>query len=265
MRIAHVFALACAALLPAAACDQKPTPAPSSAPPAPPAPATAKPSASALPAEKGATPSVPEHMKDHFTHGEKIRNAIVLGDLATMKKDAQWMAEHELSKSFPETWKPHVTRFQNTTKQVLDSPKTEDAAKPAAEMAATCGACHAALGGPKLTLGEPPAEGSGATLHMARHQWAAARMWDALTTPSEEAWLKAAEVMADAPLVPKAVSGEKSVDKKAEDLAVRVHKIAEQNRGARDVKKWTSAYGDFLQTCADCHKLVGVKMKVPEK
>ncbi len=174
------------------------------------------------------------------------------------------MAEHQLSAEFPDAWKPHVTKFQDAAKKVLDAGKIETAAEAVAGMAESCGSCHAALGGPKLTLSTPPAEGSGAALHMARHQWAADRMWEALTTPNEEAWLKGTEIMADAPLVPKAVAGEKSVDKRTETLAVEVHRIAENARADRDTKKWTAAYGKFLTTCASCHQAASVGPKAPK-
>jgi mono/diheme cytochrome c family protein len=255
MRIVKALAMVFAAVLPAAACEEKPAPSP--APPTAPEPAAVQPAASTLPAEQSATPTLPKHMQEHFTRAVKIRDGVIAGDLAATKKDAQWMAEHQISASFPDAWKPHVTNFQDAAKKVLDADKLDAAAEAVAGMAQSCGSCHAALGGPKLTLGAPPAEGSGTTPHMARHQWAAERMWDALTTPSEEAWLKGTEIMADAPLVPKAVSGEKSVDKKVETLAVSVHDIAEKARTDRDMKKWTAAYGKFLQTCASCHQASG--------
>jgi hypothetical protein len=264
MRIVKAIAIVCSAILPAAACDEKPAPI---TPPATSAAAvaSAKPPASPLSEQKSATPTLPKHMQEHFTRGVRIRDAVIAGDLAATKKDAQWMAEHELSADFPDNWKPHVTRFQDAAKLVLDADKIDTAATAVAGMAFACGSCHASLGGPKVTLTAPPAEGSGALLHMARHQWAADRMWDALTTPHEESWLEGTEIMADAPLVPKAVRGERSVDKKTEALAVEVHGIAEKARGDRDTKKWTTAYGNFLQTCAGCHQAAGVKPKPAAK
>lgn len=258
MRTTKAIVIVSAGMLVAAACEEKPAPAP--APPAasaePAAPASAP---AAVPSAELATPSVAEHMKEHFTRGAKMRDAVIAGDLAALRRDAQWMAEHQLSQSFPDAWKPHVERFQSAAKKALDAQKIDAAAEAVAETAARCGSCHAALGGPKLVLGEPPAEGSGTTPHMARHQWAAERMWDALTVPSDAAWLKATETMADAPLSSKAVTGERSVDKKVEELAVKVHAIAEKARGERDMGKWQKAYGELLTTCAECHQAAGAK------
>jgi mono/diheme cytochrome c family protein len=219
--------------------------------------AAVMPAKSATPAageHEVATPSVAKHMQDHFTRGAKMRDAIIAGDLEAAKKDAQWMAEHQVSDDLPDNWKPHVKVLKDAAKQTLDAQDIAAAAMHTAAMSRACGECHAKLGGPKVELGKPPVEGSGAAPHMARHQWAADRMWDALTVPSEQAWLKATEVMADAPLAPMAIQGARSVPPVAEKLAKEVHDIAEAARADRQMEKWSSAYGRFLGTCAECHQ-----------
>jgi mono/diheme cytochrome c family protein len=256
MRQSHRIAAVLLCLIPSAACDKS---TPNAGTPAKePVVASAAP-ASPSAGEGIATPGVAEHMRDHFSHAVKMRDAVIAGDLPALRKDAQWMAEHEISKTLPETWRPHVTRLHDAAKKALDAQDITAAGAAVAETAAACGACHAKLGGPKLALGTPPAEGSGAALHMARHQWAAARMWDALATPSEEAWLKASEVMADAPLLPAAATGPRSVPQDTKKLGQNVHDIAEKARQDRDVAKWTGSYGQFLTTCAACHQALGAK------
>jgi mono/diheme cytochrome c family protein len=257
MRVTNAIAVVLSATLVAAACEDKRA----SPPAAPPEPALPGATPAAAPYAERSTPSLATHMHEHFTGGAKMRDAVIAGDLAALKRDAQWMAEHELSKTFPADWKPHVESFQDAAKKALDARDLDAAANATAEMTARCGSCHAALGGPKIDLGTPPAEGSGVAPHMARHQWAAERMWLALTTPSEGAWLAATETMADAPLMPEALSGERSVDKQVEQLAIEVHAIAERARTDRDMAKWQSAYGKFLGTCADCHKAAGISPK----
>lgn len=222
---------------------------------------TAVPSATAAKADSSPaeqrqqmTPSVAKHMKDHFTRGSEIRNAVIAGELATAKKHAQWMAEHQLSEDLPDDWKPHVIALQDAAKQVLDATDLDAAAKYAAQMSRACGSCHAKLGGPEFKLGQAPAGGSGPGAHMQRHQWAAERMWDALTVPSEEAWQKGAELMADAPLTPEVLQGAQSVPSATTELAKEVHDLAEAARADRHPDKWQAAYGRFLATCAECHQ-----------
>jgi hypothetical protein len=79
-------------------------------------------------------------------------------------------------------------------------------------------------------------------------------MWDALTTPSEEAWLKGSEAMATAPLVGEELTGPKSPPKEVDALAKRAHSIAEGLRQERDIAKWVTGYGEFLSTCNACHQ-----------
>lgn len=257
MRLVSVIAAYSIAVV-ATACQQKS--APSNATPSSASPAGESSSGAARP-QQSATPAMARHMQEHLTRAASVRDAVIAGDLAAVKRDAQWLAEHQLSSDFPEAWKPHVSSFQDAAKRVLDAMSVDAAAPAVAEMARSCGACHSALGGPKLQLPPPPADGSGAPSHMARHQWAAARLWDALTIPSEEAWLKGTEIMADAPLASQAVSGQKSVDQKVDALALRVHDLAAKARLHRDTKEWASAYREFLGTCAACHQTLGVVSK----
>ncbi|HVY31977.1 MAG TPA: hypothetical protein VHB79_35825 [Polyangiaceae bacterium] len=260
MRQSHRLAAALLCLIPCAACDKSAPTAGTPAKESVVASATpSSPSTAAPPSAGAATPGVAEHMRDHFSHAVKMRDAVIANDLPALRKDAQWMAEHELTSTLPATWQPHVKRLQEAAKKALDAQDLATASAAVAETAAACGGCHAQLGGPKLVVGAPPAEGSGAALHMARHQWAAARMWDALATPSEEAWRQASEVMADAPLLPEAATGPRSAPQDTKKLGQNVHDIAEKARLDRDATKWTSSYGQFLTTCGACHQALGAK------
>lgn len=92
---------------------------------------------------------------------------------------------------------------------------------------------------------------------MQRHQWAAERMWQALITPSEEAWIKGTEAMADAPLAPEQLAPERSTPAEIKSLSRRVHSLAEDARGSRDINVWVARYGEMLTTCAECHRALG--------
>lgn len=243
------------------ACDKPPQPGAQSGATTSSAKPAASPAKAPQPSGEAESPSVPKRMAEHFTRGAKMRDAVIAGDLAALKKDAQWMAEKELTGEMPDTWKPKMTDMQDAAKRALDATKIEEAAVAVAAMAAACGSCHSTLGGPKITVGEPPAGGSGAATHMQRHQWAAARLWDGLSVPSADAWVKGAEAMADAPLTPEAAAGPQSVPKEIDALAKDVHAIAEKARGLKDpaasgpvVSDRAAAYGKFLQTCASCHQ-----------
>ncbi len=230
-------------------CDKGTRGAASSAEPVPAAPAP--------PASESATPTLKKRMTEHFTKAAAMKNAVIHGDVATLKKEADWMAKHELSQA-PDNWRSHMQAMHTAAQHAVDAKDLDSAAQAVAEMGAACGSCHKALGGPKLEPGTPPAEGSGAALHMIRHQWAADRMWDGLIGPSDTSWAKGADVLADAPLTERALNGEKSIPPEVELFAQKVHSYGAKGRDAKAAAR-ASLYGEFLATCAGCHGKVGVK------
>jgi cytochrome c556 len=199
-------------------------------------------------------------MKEHFEKSAEMKLALIRGNLDAAKKSAQWMAEHSLTPDLPVNWKPHVEGLQDAARQGRDAKDLKAASAAFGAIGRACAVCHEQLGGPKIALGTPPAEGSGAALHMVRHQWAMDRMWEGLMAPSEEAWVKGAEVMADAPLAPEAISGQKSVAPETVALATTAHTIANRAR-TTETKERGAAYGELLVTCSACHSKLAVSPK----
>ena len=203
-------------------------------------------------------PSVAEHMLDHFIRGVQMRDAVIAGDLEAMREDARWLAEDHFSKdNLPAPWRPHVTGMQIAANKALEAEELRIAAGAVAELAAACGGCHRELGGPSFTVGMPPRDVSDVAAHMARHRWAADRMWAALAMPSDEAWRRATEVMADAPLVPEAVTASRTASSEVGALARSVHDIAKSMGEEEDLEARISGYGRLLTTCASCHTALG--------
>jgi hypothetical protein len=80
---------------------------------------------------------------------------------------------------------------------------------------------------------------------MARHLWAADRLWEGLVGGAEDAWGQGLEVLAATPL-PAAQLGATR-----EPLARKLQSIATGARkGPAD---HAAVYGELLTTCAGCH------------
>jgi cytochrome c556 len=191
-------------------------------------------------------------MQEHFAKAAEMKAAVIGGNLAEFKKVAAWMAEHELTKDPPQTWKTHVDAMQSCAKRGRDAADLAAASLALGEVGRTCRECHSAMGAPKISVGSPPAEGSGALLRMVRHQWAADRMWEGLMAPSDDAWVKGAEVFSDAPLTPEEVAPGKSVSPEVKKLAKDAQDIAHKARTVDEAKRH-EAYADLLTTCQRCH------------
>lgn len=96
--------------------------------------------------------------------------------------------------------------------------------------------------------------GDGIQPEMARHQWAAGKMWLALVEPNEQAWDEAVWGLAQAPLVP--VDGPSPMPPLATELELRVHELATDGQLAEDAETQATRYGEILVTCATCHLLL---------
>ena len=207
-----------------------------------------------------ATPTLPVHMQDHFTQAAKARDAIIAGDLTAMREPAKWLAEHEVSDTLPENWKPHVEDMQNAGELALQAETLDAAAIAISHMAQACGECHQALGGPKFTGQSPAGEESSTVADMQRHRWAAERMWEGLIGPSQVAWDAGVAALVDAPLHPEAM-GEKALPEEVQALAKQAHEAAKQGQTAQGLEAQATQYAEFLSTCAGCHSALGVQVK----
>lgn len=206
--------------------------------------------------DEGETPTTQAHMQDHFSKAAEIKAALIAGDLEKAREPAKWMAEHQADVEHPDTWKPHVAAMREAAQGIGGAADLSAATQHFVTLAQTCAACHTAVGGPKIDVGQPPAaDASGsAAAHMARHQWALDAMWQGLIGPSKEAWIAGAEVLAEAPLAPEELAPGQSVSEDITALAARVHTLGNEARDVPDVSMIPGqVYGELLTTCETCH------------
>ncbi|CAN5807508.1 hypothetical protein BH11MYX4_BH11MYX4_00980 [soil metagenome] len=207
------------------------------------------------------TPTVAAKMAEHFTSSAALRDSLIKGDLGAFRAAAATLSDKELSANVSDTWKPHLEGMRMAAKRARDAKTIDTGAQALADVGRACAGCHEKLGGPKLTVGAPPAPGSGAKPHMARHHWAAARMWEGLMAPSQEAWTKGTEVFTDAPLQEEAIAGAKSVPPEVGELAKRAHAFGQQAHSAKDAPARAKAVADVYGTCVGCHAKLSVTIK----
>lgn len=230
IKIALVAALSGGVVL---SCDKQPEPPKAAPSAAPQASVEPQPAPSAGAATERSTPTVPTLVKRHFTKSTEMEAALVRGKLDEFRKASVWLAEHEISADLPVDWKQHVEGMTKSAHAARDAVDLEKAGLAFGSLGRACATCHEQLGSPKITVGEPPVEGSGAQPHMLRHQWAAARMWEGLMAPNEDAWVKGAEVLSDAALGEQVIAGTKSVPKEIATLAKQTHDLGHEARTAK--------------------------------
>jgi cytochrome c553 len=193
-------------------------------------------------------------MWSHFDAAADLHAAVVRGDLPVARDAASWLAEHG-EPDLPEGSQPLLDQMRASARRVASAADLSEAARGTADVARSCGACHAAYGpGPVFRgSGVPPVEGAGVTLEMRRHDWAAGRLWEGLIGPSDAAWAAGARVLGQAAFGPDAMMDRTELPPNAPALERRVHDIGRRAAGAADTAARAELYGELLGTCAACH------------
>lgn len=193
----------------------------------------------------------PPPMEVHFVHANDMQKAVIDGDLDVARAHAQWIVDNTVSDELPMRWRGDIPRVVEAAQQVVDAADLSVAAKGAAQMAGSCGACHDRLGVP-LDFSEaaaPPDDDGGAS-HMRRHQWGVDRLWEGLVGPSDASWRAGAKALLEAPLRHEGVG---EVDAETQVVADQVHALASSAVSVTDQRQRAGLYGDLLGTCVGCH------------
>jgi len=196
-------------------------------------------------------------MMAHFAASDIMLSALLRGDLEAYRSAAAILAaEGRQGPAFSRS-----TALRDAANLAREAATIRDAAFAAAAIGATCGNCHRTEGGPSDSIGSPPTSVEKGSLRMARHRWAADRMWQGLIEPADDAWYAGAQVFADAPLVFDAVPGSAPQEQQvaAFTLAARAHAVAEEARSAVTTGERVRLFGELYTTCAGCHAVVASK------
>jgi cytochrome c553 len=194
-------------------------------------------------------------MAGHFHDSVRLKDAVIAGELPEVHASARRLVER--TDPYPDRWRPFVTSNVAFARAALAAKDLRVAALAAAGLARTCGDCHANLGaGPNF---DPPHDVPGSAphdrvQHMQRHQWAADRMWEALISRSEYAWMAGAVMLTDAPLHRDDLTQDVELPDEVLKLNDQVHALGVT---ASTTVAWDAraeVYGQFLTTCATCHK-----------
>lgn len=194
------------------------------------------------------------HMLEHFARATQVQSAVVAGDFKRAAERSQWLVQHVPPDSLPKGWEPYVQTLQELAMEVQHTTSIIVAAGATADMARACGDCHQQFEARTwFTPSTEPPAGTSLVSRMARHQWAADRLWEGLIGPSDDAWYAGAEALAEAPLSAREVLGED--EGSADYLTNRVHELGRQARKTARYQSRARLYGHLLSTCAECHNL----------
>lgn len=201
-------------------------------------------------------PEIVTFMERHYTDAILSQDALIQGDLETLRRRLADIAEQELPDNAPESWKPYHERLQKVVRNADEISSLEKAASVMGDVAEACGACHAALGIGKIYFWPAsPDEPEELEASMRTHQWATERLWEGVTGPFEAAWNRGAAVLADVRVFE---DDDSMVDSTLRALETELRDLGRQAQESSGLHERAVIYGRLLVTCAECHKKAGV-------
>ena len=204
------------------------------------------------------SPELIAHMHEHMSAVNKIKAAIIRGDLPATREPARWLAEHPTPASIPQAWVAHVEGLRFAARDAIAATDFEAAATAASLMAESCGSCHIANNvTDRFQSAAVPSDELDSMAHMQRHQWAADRMWEGIVGPSDIAWGEGTDLLLETPLTAGEMDTQDDSIRTVRRMARRVHELAAHGMVEQDLAARADIYAEFLATCAACHKRLG--------
>jgi hypothetical protein len=199
--------------------------------------------------------SIESFMLEHFLIAVWARDSVVDGDLESLRVPLHALADYGYQSVAPGGWMSGVAQLQAAARLTAEARTLEAAASGVAAMGRVCGECHRALrAGPRTQRYEPERSAPKSDSfegRMFRHAWAVERLWDGLTTPSDNAWIVGAAALSQAPsappqaapVLPPPIVHTLDVVRQLGVKAARADTLAAREK----------VYGQLLLTCAQCH------------
>jgi len=187
------------------------------------------------------------HMHQNFDLLRAMERLLIRGKLDDARRFATSIAESPDDPAHG-PWATHSIAVRDRAAAVARSTDLLDAIRKTAKLGATCGNCHGELAVSPEFKQHPkvPADKPTLAARMARHRWAADRLWEGVIGNSEAPWRAGLDMLATAPF-------EEPADRKS--FARQLQQLATQARrpSPGPLTDRATIYGEILVVCASCH------------
>lgn len=191
------------------------------------------------------------HMYRHFDASRAIERLLVRGNL----DDAQALARSMASVPEPvalEPWARQLALVRERAAALAGTQFVDEACQRAASLSEACARCHLDTDAVATFVRPPEAPLDQPTIdaRMARHRWAADRLWEGMVGYADGPWGAGLDVLAETPLPFRVIGTERIM------LATRLQQLADEARRRQPhdtLAERTQTYGEILSTCAECH------------
>ena len=202
--------------------------------------------------------SVPDRlaeMRHHFVQVTLVYEAVIRGDLPSVKTPAAELSVMETPSGFPVTSAPYVDAIRALGRRASMATTIESAAMQTASMFVQCGDCHRAVGiFPTPSTRTYPDVG-GLVGHMLDHQKAADELLQGLVIPSDALWRRGAERLRGSVLSAADLPQDPKLTPEIRKAEAAVHALADRAVAADSATARSAVYVNLATTCARCHGL----------
>jgi hypothetical protein len=197
------------------------------------------------------------HMRKHFDVANDIQRAVVDGRLSDARDLASWLATHNDELDPPA---PIELELQTAAASIAESLDLLSAGGAVARLGRACARCHEETHA-NVSLGfarfSAPPEMPTLQGQMARHAWAAERLWHGVIGPSDSAWSEGARVMGATSIdVSRTTNAKPNLE--VAELADKMRELSNAAERVTDNAVRATMYGEMLVTCARCHSIVRI-------
>ena len=190
------------------------------------------------------------HMRAHFGDLRDIERMLIKGKLDDAKTRA-FLLTVQATDAGLARWQREVAEVTEAARSLTTAPGIDEALRREVQVAAACAWCHSRTQeGP--VFAEPaaaPRDDGKLAARMARHRWAADRLWEGLVGNSEHHWRIGLDVLASSPPPFPPITDAPGLAAQLQAYAVR--EIA--NLPRESLEERTRVYGEMLVVCGACH------------
>lgn len=191
------------------------------------------------------------HMVRQLDLSRAIERLVVRGKLAEARALAETMAEAPDPPGIG-PWASEAAEVRDRARAIAAAKTLEEASRRSAELGAACASCHEKTGALVELEMTPPVPQADTTVadRMARHLWAADRLWEGMIAYADVPWRSGLDVLAESPLPFSALEGGR------QKYALRLQQLADRGRQrvtTDTLVERAQLYGEILATCVACH------------
>ena len=189
------------------------------------------------------------HMHGNLDVLRAIERLLIRGKLEDARELARAVAEAPADPDLG-VWAARASTVRDRAAAVASAPGLDEAVRREARLAEACADCHLETRvQPDLRAPPIPPDRDTLPARMARHRWAADRLWEGVVAADDVPWNAGLEVLSATPLRWPELGERLSLARSLQRLADQARQRSATDSNAERAR----SYGEMLVVCTTCH------------